>query len=279
VRHAVTCADVWSPLNPLYPCINLNLVIKMALFRSQLWDGRKHFLDRMSVRDLIQAYFAHPAIKVYLIMSMVSIGIAIVLWPGAWLAVLSAAFTMSIYGLVWYLLHRFVLHGSYLFRSAVTAPVWKRIHFDHHSDPNDLGVLFGALPTTLPTIAIATIPVGYFIAGYGGASTAFAVGLLMTCGYEFCHCIQHLTFNPKWVWLKKIKRLHMAHHFHSEKGNFGITNFFWDRLFTSYYDRVSKVPASSTVRNLGYTPSEYDRYPWVASLSGLEKADSKTRED
>ena len=38
----------------------------------------------------------------------------------------------------------YVLHGRYLYRSSWTAALWKRIHYDHHQDPNDLHVLFGS---------------------------------------------------------------------------------------------------------------------------------------
>lgn len=245
----------------------------MPLLRSKLWDGRKHYLDRMTIGGLTRAYFAYPAIQAYLALGVLSTSAAVYVWPGVPTALASIAATVGIYGLVWYLLHRFVLHGQYLYRLEATSAMWKRIHFDHHNDPNDLGVLFGALHTTLPTIAIATMPVGWAVGGAGGAAAAFAAGLFITCAYEFCHCIQHLSFTPKQTWLKRVKRLHMAHHFHSERGNYGITNFFWDKLFGTFYGRVSETPPSPTVRNLGYTPERYGRYPWVAKLSGLDPPD------
>ena len=65
-----------------------------------------------------------------------------------------------VYPLVWYLLHRCVLHSRWMFKVAPLSPTWKRIHYDHHQDPNHLEVLFGALHTTLPTIALATFPLG-----------------------------------------------------------------------------------------------------------------------
>jgi sterol desaturase/sphingolipid hydroxylase (fatty acid hydroxylase superfamily) len=245
----------------------------MAFLRSKLWDGRKHHLDRMTVPELVAAYFAYPAIQGYLGFGVIATAVTVYLWPGFLPAISAVIVTLLIYGLVWYVLHRFVLHGRYLYRIRQTSPVWKRIHFDHHVDPNDLGVLFGALYTTLPTIAIATIPLGWLIGGPGGGAAAFAMGLFTTCAYEFCHCIQHLKFMPKQGWLKRIKRLHMAHHFHNEQGNYGITTFLWDKLFGSFYASVSQKPASPTVRNLGYTEDEYERFPWVADLSGLKRSD------
>jgi sterol desaturase/sphingolipid hydroxylase (fatty acid hydroxylase superfamily) len=66
-----------------------------------------------------------------------------------------------------------------------------------------------------------------------------------------------------------MKKRHLAHHFHSERGNFGITNFIWDRLFGTCYPDSKTFPESPTTFNLGYTGEEAERYPWVAELSGL----------
>jgi sterol desaturase/sphingolipid hydroxylase (fatty acid hydroxylase superfamily) len=60
----------------------------------------------------------------------------------------------------------------------------------------------------------------------------------------------------------------MAHHFHDESGNFGITNFFWDKAFGTFYERPDRQEKSDTVFNLGYTPEVAKHYPWVAKLSG-----------
>jgi hypothetical protein len=61
----------------------------------------------------------------------------------------------------------------------------------------------------------------------------------------------------------------LAHHFHNEQGNFGITNFFWDRVLGTYYDSPKVYPRSETVFNLGYCGDEVTRYPWVARLSEM----------
>jgi sterol desaturase/sphingolipid hydroxylase (fatty acid hydroxylase superfamily) len=163
-----------------------------------------------------------------------------------------------------------------MFKMPLLASTWKRIHYDHHQDPNHLEVLFGALHTTLPTIAIATAPLGYAIghfwagpdAAIGGAAIALATGLLTTCLYEFVHCIQHLAYKPKSKWLAEMKKRHMAHHFHDETGNYGITTFFWDKLFGTHYDRAERPEKSPTVFNLGYTPEVAEKWPHVARLSG-----------
>ncbi len=231
------------------------------------WLSQGYLLDRLTRKGLVRAYFAYPAIQVYLLLAVLSGAMAIYLFE-AWIPiVLSGALAVLVYPLVWYLLHRFVLHGRWLYKSPRTAALWKRIHFDHHQNPNDLAVLFGGLYTTLPTIAIVTIGLGWLVGGPAGAATAFAAGLVTTCFYEYCHCIQHLNYKPRFKFLQRIKRLHLAHHFHNEQGNFGITNFVIDRLLGTFYNKPSYVPLSDTVRNLGYAGAETDRYPWVANLT------------
>jgi len=232
----------------------------------------------MGLGDLIRVFFTYPAVIGYLALGALALGWTAVRADAVWSVLLAAALAVLVYPLVWYLLHRFVLHGRFLYRSPLTAAVWKRIHFDHHQDPHDLRVLFGALYTTVPTIALVTLPIGWAVGGAAGAGAAFAAGLLMTCAYEFAHCVQHLNHVPKSAFLRRIKRLHMAHHFHNETGNFGIANFFWDRLFGTLYESPKAVPRSPTVFDLGYTPAESERYPWVARMSAPVSAIGAHRE-
>src|SRR5688500_4073016 len=142
---------------------------------------RSHYLDRMTLKELWIAYFQYPAILAYIGLALVSVGVwveypASLLRTGAAAGVIVAASP-----LVWYALHRWVLHSNWMFKVPFLASTWKRIHYDHHQDPNHLEVLFGALHTTLPTIAGIAIPVGYAIGGVGGAAAAFAAGLITTC--------------------------------------------------------------------------------------------------
>jgi sterol desaturase/sphingolipid hydroxylase (fatty acid hydroxylase superfamily) len=235
--------------------------------RAGIWN-RAHYLDRMTLRELVVAYFQYYAIQAYLLLAAASIAVAAWAPPTLLQGTAAALLAILVYPLVWYLLHRFVLHGRWMWKSPLTAKTWKRIHYDHHQDPNHLEVLFGALYTTLPTIALVTLPLGWLIGGVGGAAVCFAAGLLSTCFYEFAHCIQHLSYKPKNRWLADMKKRHMAHHFHDETGNFGITSFWPDRLFGTFYEREARPAKSPTVFNLGYTDETAVRFPWVARLSG-----------
>jgi sterol desaturase/sphingolipid hydroxylase (fatty acid hydroxylase superfamily) len=241
------------------------------------WKNRTHNLARMSLGDLVVAFFTYPAALTYLALAAVSFYFVTIWYQAVPPLVVASILIALVYPLVWYALHRWVLHGQYLYRSPLTAKVWKRIHFDHHQDPHNLVVLFGALYTTLPTLAIVTLPIGYLVGGAAGAAMALCAGLLTTCFYEFSHCVQHLNTTPRTAYMKRIKQLHLAHHFHNEQGNFGITNFVWDRLFGTFYAKAKLVPKSATVFNIGYTEEMAAKYPWVNELSSFTRGDGNPR--
>ncbi len=247
------------------------------LLKIGLWNKRHH-LGKMTLRELVVAYFQYYAIQAYLVLTLVCAYVALKFPVSLGRAAIATGFAILAYPLVWYCLHRWVLHSRWMFKSPLTAATWKRIHYDHHQDPHHLEVLFGALYTTLPAIVVATVPVGYLIGGIGGAAVALGAGLLITCFYEFCHCIQHLSYKPKSKFLAIMKARHMAHHFHDESGNFGITSFLWDKLFGTFYEREERLVKSETVHNLGYTPAQAEVYPWVANLSGGKANMARPRE-
>ena len=240
-------------------------------FKFGFWSDREYHLDRMNLRELAAAYFQYYAIVAYIGMALVSAGV--VVWAlvaghtSLWPVVASVVASVLIYPVVWYALHRYVLHGRWMWKSPMMAGVWKRIHYDHHSDPNNLKVLFGALYTTLPSVALATMPVGYLLAGWPGALAALCAGIVETALYELFHCIEHLGYQPEWSWVRDMKKFHMAHHFHNENGNYGITNLWWDKAIGTFYVGAADCPKSPTVFNLGYDEEEAKRYPYVARLT------------
>ena len=42
----------------------------------EIWSGRKHYLDKMSLGDLAVAYFRYPAIQAYLVLAGVAAYVA-----------------------------------------------------------------------------------------------------------------------------------------------------------------------------------------------------------
>ncbi|MCQ8240186.1 sterol desaturase family protein [Rhizosaccharibacter radicis] len=240
--------------------------------------GRSFDLGRMGLGDLWKAYGSHPAVHLYVAGALGGAVIAMLRGDAGWAPLRAVLLTLLVYPLAWYLIHRFVLHSRFLYRSPLTAALWKRIHFDHHQDPHRMDVLFGSPLTTVPTIVAITLPLGWVAGGgIGGAAAAVATGFAVTCIYEFCHCVQHLNFKPRSRLLRRMKELHLNHHFQDEHGNFGITSFLIDRVFGTYYASARERNRSPHVFNLGYDATEAARYPWVARLSGEMPRDRPRR--
>jgi sterol desaturase/sphingolipid hydroxylase (fatty acid hydroxylase superfamily) len=234
------------------------------------WKGEEYLLNRMTFNDLIRAYVTYPAIQIYAVLIIAAVIFAAVTTAAPLRALAAFGVGALLFPIAWYVVHRFVLHGSWMYKSKFLAGLWKRIHYDHHRFPNDLSVLFGGLHTTLPTILLLAGPLGYLVDGYAGGAAAIAGTLVMTAFTEFMHAGEHLAFEPKSQFWKDIKKRHLAHHFHNENGNFGIAEFFWDKAFGTFYPEVSDRPRSATARNLGYTDEMAEKFPWVKELTDAE---------
>jgi sterol desaturase/sphingolipid hydroxylase (fatty acid hydroxylase superfamily) len=230
---------------------------------------RANDLGRMTLGELVVAYATYPSVLLYALLAIACAAGAVMLGAAQapWRVLAALVATLVLFPFVEYGVHRFILHNRLLYKSPLTADVWKRIHYDHHQDPNRLNVLFGSPSNTLLAVFAPSLPIGYAIGGWSAALAASSLALVLFAFYEFCHCVQHLNYTPKSAWLRRIKKHHMAHHFHNETGNFGITSNIVDRMVgTLYLDRQTR-PRSAHVYDLGYDEAEARRYPWVAARS------------
>lgn len=234
------------------------------------WKEEEYLLNRMTFDDLVKAYVTYPAIQVYAVILVVSLIAGFATAGTFWRAAAAFGAGAILFPIAWYITHRFILHGSWMYKTPWLAGLWKRIHYDHHRFPNDLSVLFGGLHTTLPTIVLVAGPVGWFIGAVPGIFFAIAGTVIMTMYTEFLHAGEHLAFEPKSKFWKDIKKRHLAHHFHNENGNYGIAEFFWDRAFGTFYAETTDAPRSATARNLGYDDEMAARYPRVRELTEAE---------
>lgn len=250
-----------------------NQSILEIMRNKDLRSGRSYDLGKMNLKELWVAYLTHGTILLYFGLIIASI-IGVYYTFTGWLPVISAVLVM-IFGfpLIWYIIHRWIMHVSILYRIKWTASLWKRIHFDHHQDPHLLNVLFGSPLNTIPTILIIAGGIGYLIGAWSGFFACIGTAVYMACFYEFFHCIQHLGYKPKSKYVLHIKQVHVLHHFHDEKGNYGITNYFWDKLFGTYYEDAKSRSRSPTVFNMGYDIKEAERYPWVMLKTGAPPRD------
>lgn len=162
-----------------------------------------------------------------------------------WLAFILGLIT---YTAAEYVNHRFVFHMKTP-KNPLVLKFIKRIHFDHHVDPRNLKLLFLPVWYSLPQIIVISIIV-YAIFDNRSVAIAYACGIAtMLLYYEWAHYVAHQPINPKTPWGKRMKKMHLWHHFQNEDYWYGVTNSVYDKLLGTYRDQ-KEVEKSKTARNL-----------------------------
>ena len=109
------------------------MMAKLAWGRA--WRGRSYDLGRMTLPELWVAYATYPAIQIYAALAVAAAIVTLALATRWDLIALTVLVAVAAYPVAWYLIHRFILHGRWRYKMKWTAALWKRIHFDHHQDP------------------------------------------------------------------------------------------------------------------------------------------------
>jgi Sterol desaturase len=201
----------------------------------------------MGKKGLYRDYFLHMDI---LIMTAVLIGLC------AWAAIENPTlysllfFVAGLVGFMFseYLTHRFFFHLKAP-KNRLFLKFLKRLHYDHHTDPHDLKLLFLPVWYSLPNLGLFVL-IFYLITGMPGAALAFAAGLVaMLLVYEWKHYVAHRPIQPKSKFWKWNKRMHLLHHFKNENYWYGVSTPLVDAIFGTLKDEKD-VPTSATAKNL-----------------------------
>lgn len=147
-----------------------------------------------------------------------------------------------------YTTHRFLFHARPVNNSFVSH-LQHRLHYDHHTEPERLGLLF--LPPWFVLPVFALYGLAYFLVtkSPGLALCLLAGNLLALFYYEWVHYVAHIPFVPVTPFGKWIKKYHLLHHFKNEHYWFGVTNPGMD-VISGTYRQVTEVPRSATTRRL-----------------------------
>jgi sterol desaturase/sphingolipid hydroxylase (fatty acid hydroxylase superfamily) len=217
------------------------------------------------LRSFNRLFFRLPEIRLYIAATVLSAMISLWLARDVQSVVVPVLLIFAIYPAFEYLLHRYVLHNNHLCRTPVTARIWWRIHFRHHSEPRDLKVILGAPLSLLFIIAFGGLMGMSLYWNSASFAAAFAASGLCVIGYEYVHSFQHSRVETDNRYLLRMRRHHLAHHFLSEQVNYGIATDVIDRLCGTILasDRAERSP---TVYNLGYTGEMQRRYPYVDAI-------------
>jgi 4-hydroxysphinganine ceramide fatty acyl 2-hydroxylase len=151
-------------------------------------------------------------------------------------------FYLSEYGM-----HRFAFHAPPL-SWPPARKLQRRLHYDHHVEPNRLDLLFLPIWFLVPNLAVAT---GLFALLFGGEAAASALfGMMLAIlHYEWVHYVAHIPYQPRTRLGRWIKQYHLRHHFVSEKHWFGVSNPTFDGVFGTLRG-PSAAEKSSTTRKL-----------------------------
>jgi hypothetical protein len=155
---------------------------------------------------------------------------------------------VAIFVVVEYLTHRFLLHSEPV-AQPLLRQLQRRLHYDHHRQPKDLGLLFAPWWFLLPTVSGYTGV--YWLVTQDVLVTASIVfgNLLALLYYEYVHYVAHVPVTPSTAWGQYMKKYHLLHHYKNENYWFGVTNPSMDFVFRTYHS-TQAVAKSGTTHDL-----------------------------
>jgi dihydroceramide fatty acyl 2-hydroxylase len=187
---------------------------------------QSRFLDRFTrVHPVVPVLIYAPVIVAMLVLSVSNDG----WWDTAGLVLIGYA----LWTLFEYWLHRLVFHFEP--EDGLGARLHWMIHGVHHDHPNDPMRLVMPPAASIP---LAILVIGALFLAFGslhapGVAAGFLTGYLV---YDEIHYALH-HHTPK-TWLgKKLRELHMRHHFQDDERGFGISAPYWDVVFRTVPQR------------------------------------------
>jgi sterol desaturase/sphingolipid hydroxylase (fatty acid hydroxylase superfamily) len=170
----------------------------------------------------------HPAVPVVLYLPIITV---LLVWGAGRVGVPTsiglAVGGYAVWTLTEYWLHRVVFHFEP--ERGIGARLHWMIHGVHHDHPNDPMRLVMPPSASAP---LALIFYGIFFVVLGGNySLAFTAGFLLGyLAYDMIHYAVH-HHRPRTAAGRKLRELHMRHHFQDDERGFGVSAPYWDRVF------------------------------------------------
>ncbi len=165
-----------------------------------------------------------PVVFIPVIVAFTLLGMRQIVW---WQGLLWAGGGYAIWTLTEYWLHRVVFHFE------PDHPIGARIHWMihgvHHDHPNDPMRLVMPPSISIP-LGLIFIAAFQLLLGFSQAcmlSAGFFVGYLI---YDMTHyCLHHR--RPTTAVGRKLRELHMRHHFQDHDRGYGVSAPYWDKVF------------------------------------------------
>jgi len=143
------------------------------------------------------------------------------------------------WGLVEYVLHRFLFHLNT--RSIIGLNFVYPAHLSHHENPKATEHLFASLLISLP-IATAYWMLAWFAVGTWRAASYLFIGLVAGYfSYEWLHFQAHHGRSRQPL-LRYLRKYHLLHHYRSPDLRFGVTSPLFDFLFGTFRPARNEKP-------------------------------------
>ena len=170
----------------------------------------------------------HPSVPPVLFVPVITFMLVEGIIRGAgWLTILEVLGGYLFWTLTEYWLHRLVFHFEP--QQGIGARLHWIIHGVHHDHPNDPMRL--VMPPSLSVPLAAIFIYGFYIVvgdpGYLGFGAGFLGGYL---AYDMLHYHVH-HHRPTTALGRRMRELHMRHHFQDHDRGYGVSAPFWDHVF------------------------------------------------
>jgi sterol desaturase/sphingolipid hydroxylase (fatty acid hydroxylase superfamily) len=192
------------------------------------------WLDRLSrVHPVVPPLIFGPAIVVLLIAALSAASVVTTL--------LGVVGGYLLWTLSEYWIHRVIFHFEP--DDGIGARLHWMVHGVHHDHPND--PLRLVMPPAV-SVPLAALFVAAFVLIFGtplawAVSAGFLAGYL---AYDMLHYALHHHRQPRTALERRLRELHMRHHFEDETRGYGISAPWWDIVFGTYRRRA-REPGSS----------------------------------
>jgi 4-hydroxysphinganine ceramide fatty acyl 2-hydroxylase len=143
-----------------------------------------------------------------------------------------------------YFMHRFAFHARPM-PWTFARKLQHRLHYDHHSEPGRLDLLFLPLWFLAPNLVVTAALVALILGVHAVASVMLGV-MLAVLQYEWTHYVAHIPYLPRTSVGRWLKQYHLRHHFLSEKDWFGVSNPSLDIVFGTFRDPKDATKSPTT---------------------------------
>ncbi|MTH55445.1 fatty acid hydroxylase family protein [Bacillus mangrovi] len=201
----------------------------------------------MERKGLYRDFFLHGDILIMGVLFFL-LGTAVSVFGFVWMNVFYILAGMVVFMFSEYFTHRFLFHLKPP-KQRWLLNFLKRLHYDHHREPDNLKLLFLPVWYSIPNFLVLAA-FFYWLTVDAAGTAAFGMGLIfMLLVYEWKHYVAHRPIKPLFKFGRWLKKTHQLHHYKNENYWYGVSNPIGDLLFGTLKNE-KEVEKSQTAKDL-----------------------------